>query len=129
MVGCAGAQRMLVRRRWEGASTPDAFPVFYTIGAAYHLLDDNLVLSSTLEMVEENPPGLDLGAAYTWRERFTVRTGIANYTGDDELDQGSYAAGITLNVSRRLSVDYTFATDSIDDDTIHIFALHMNYGD
>ena len=107
----------------------DKFPAFYTIGAAYRLFDDDLVFSGTVEMVEDNPPGLDLGAAYTWRERFTIRTGIANYTGDDELDQGSYAAGFTIAVSRRFSVDYTFATDSIDDDTIHIFALHMSYGD
>jgi hypothetical protein len=107
----------------------DAFPAFYTIGAAYHLLDDDLVFSGTVEIVEDNPPGLDLGAAYTWRDRFTFRTGIANYTGDDELDQGSYAAGFTVAVSQRLSVDYTFATDSVDDDSIHIFALHMSYGE
>jgi hypothetical protein len=107
----------------------DDFPAYYTVGAAVRTFKDALVLSGAIELVQDNPMGLDFGASYEVNDRFTVRTGFYNFTSDDDFDQGSYAAGITLGVTRSMSVDYTYATDSYNDDSIHQFALHMGYGD
>ncbi len=107
----------------------DKFPAYYTVGAAVRTLGDALVLSGAVELVQDNSPGLDLGASYALNDRFTVRTGFYNFTADDDFAQGSYAAGITLGVTRSMSVDYTYATDPFNDDSMHLFAVHMEYGD
>ena len=106
----------------------DEFPVYYTIGAAYRLFADRLLLAATLEFLEDNPMGTDLGVQYAYNDTFSFRTGIYNYNSDDALDYGSFSAGFTLQATGRIGVDYAYATDVIDDDSIHSLTLVMTYG-
>ncbi|MFC1508954.1 PorV/PorQ family protein [Candidatus Omnitrophota bacterium] len=104
----------------------DKFPLFYTVGAAYKTYRDKVLLAATLEFVEDNPMGIDLGASYRLNRIFTVRTGIYNYTSSDELESGSLTAGFTLRVTSSISFDYAYLTGSIDNDSIHCISLVMN---
>ena len=106
----------------------DKFPLYYTVGAAYKAYKDKILLAATLEFVEDNPMGLDLGASYRFSRIFTVRTGIYNYTSTDELESGSFTAGFTLRATSSISFDYAYLTGSIDNDSIHCISLVMNYG-
>ena len=107
----------------------DKFPVYYTGGVAYRIFDEKLVISTTVECVEDNSPGLNFGVSYVYNEWFTLRTGLYNYTTSDELGSGSLTAGFTVNASESLSIDYAFVADTIEDDSIHSISLVFNYGE
>ncbi|MBN1290212.1 MAG: PorV/PorQ family protein [Candidatus Latescibacteria bacterium] len=106
----------------------DKFPLYYTAGVSYKMLGDKLLLASTLEFIEDNPYGVNLGVSYEFNDTFTCRSGIYNYTSSDELDSGSYTAGFTVRVTPSISADYAYGTDGIDNDNIHCISLIMNYG-
>lgn len=106
----------------------DEFPLYYTFGAAYKAYSDRILLAATLEFVEDNPMGIDLGASYRFNRIFTVRTGMYNYTSSNELESGSFTAGFTLRVTSSISFDYAYLTGSIDNDSIHSISLVMNHG-
>ncbi|MBT4485070.1 MAG: PorV/PorQ family protein [Candidatus Latescibacteria bacterium] len=106
----------------------DKFPIYYTGGLAYRLFN-KILLSSTVEYIEDNPLGLNAGVSYEFTERFTLRTGVYNYSSLDELNSESFTAGFTLRVSSSLNLDYAFATDNADNDNIHIIAIVLGYGD
>lgn len=105
----------------------DKFPVYYTAGLAYKAFKEKLILSSTVEIIEDYPPGLDIGISYVYNKSFTLRTGVYNYNSSDELDSGSFTAGFTLRVTASVNFDYAYTTDNIDDDSIHIIGLVMSY--
>ncbi|MFC1693422.1 PorV/PorQ family protein [Candidatus Latescibacterota bacterium] len=107
----------------------DKFPLYYTGGLSYKLFSDKLLLSSTLEFVEDNPVGLDLGISYACIDRLTIRTGVYNYTSSDKLNSGSFTAGFTLKVSGSLQFDYAYASDGIEQDNLHVVSLLMHYGE
>lgn len=107
----------------------DKFPVYYTLGLAYRLYMDKLLLSAALENVEDNPIGLNVGISYDLTERFTLRTGMYNYTSSDELDSGSYAFGFTIGVTNSTSFDYAYVPDDFANDSFHIISLVMSYGE
>ena len=107
----------------------DSFPVYYTFGVAYKAYMDKILLSATVENVEDNPVGLNLGAAYEVNDRIILRTGIYNYTSSDEFDTGSATFGFTLNVTRTLGFDYAYVPDDFGNDSLHVASLFMNYGE
>jgi len=107
----------------------DKFPSYYTGGVSYRMLDDKLLAAMTLELIEEYPLGVDIGVSYIVYKVFTVRTGIYNYTTDDELESGSYTAGFSLQVTGSISLDYAFATDRFDGDNTHVVAITMGIGE
>ncbi|MFC1528830.1 PorV/PorQ family protein [Candidatus Latescibacterota bacterium] len=106
----------------------DKFPVYYTGGLAYRIFN-KIILSSTVEFIEDNPLGMNAGISYEYNQRFTLRTGVYNYSSSDELNSKSLTAGFTLGVTGSLSLDYAFATDDADNDNIHIVAFVINYGE
>ncbi|MCE5248779.1 PorV/PorQ family protein [bacterium] len=106
----------------------DRFPHYNTFGVAYQLFREKLLLASTLELVEGNPFGLDLGAAYKYNDTFTLRAGLYNYTSSDELDTGALTAGFTVRVTGSISLDYAYSSDPLENDSIHCFSLVMTYG-
>ena len=107
----------------------DTFPVYYTAGAAYNTLKDKLLVSSTIEYIEDNPLGLNFGVSYVYNKKFILRTGIYHYTSSDELDSGAFTAGFSLKVTESINFDYAYTSDNIDDDAIHIVAFMMSYGE
>ena len=106
----------------------DKFPLYYTAGISYKAFGDKLLLASTLEIIEDNPIGLDLGASYQYKNTFTLRTGIYNYTTSDELASGAFTAGFTVRVTGSISLDYAYNSDPLENDSIHCFSLVMTYG-
>ena len=106
----------------------DKFPLYYTAGVAYKTYKDKLLFASTLEFVEDNPYGINLGVSYVYNKTFTLRSGIYNYTTSDELESGSFTAGFTLRVTSSISADYAFVNDTMEIDTIHCISLVINYG-
>ena len=107
----------------------DVFPAYFTLGVAYKTFKDKLLLSASLENVEDNPAGLNLGVSYDLKERLTLRTGLYNYTSSDELDSGSATFGFTLRVSGTMDFDYAYVPDDFNNDSVHIISLVMNYGE
>lgn len=107
----------------------DKFPVYYTAGAAYKTLKEKLVVSSTVEYIEDNPLGLNFGVSYEYNEKFTLRTGYYNYTASDKYDSGSLTAGFSLRVTESINFDYAYAADSVYDDSIHVISFLMKYGE
>ena len=107
----------------------DKFPVYYTVGLAYKTYMDKLLLSASLENVEDNPTGINLGVSYDLHERLILRTGIYNYTSSDELGSGSYTFGFTINITRSLGFDYAYVPDDFANDAVHIVSFLMNYGE
>jgi len=107
----------------------DEFPVYYTLGMAYRLYMDKLLLSVALENVEDNPIGLNAGVSYDLTERFALRTGVYNFTSSDELNSGSYTFGFTLGVTNSIDFDYAYVPNDFRNNSIHIISLVMNYGE
>lgn len=107
----------------------DEFPAYYTFGLSYKMFDEKLILSTTLESIEDYPLGVDVGASYEYNRSFILRTGFYNYNSSDELDYGSFTAGFTVNVTRSIGFDYAYMTDGFDDGSIHIISLVMGYGE
>jgi len=107
----------------------DEFPVYYTLGLAYRLYMDKLLLSAALESVEDNPIGLNVGVSFDLTERFTLRTGIYNFTSSDELNSGSYTFGFTLGVTNSMDFDYAYVPDAFANDSFHTISLVMSYGE
>jgi hypothetical protein len=107
----------------------DKFPVYYTLGAAYRMLGDRLILSATAEQVEDNPLSLNGGVSYDLIDRLCLRTGFYHYTNADELDMGSFTYGMTLGLTSRTMFDYAFMPDGLIGEDIHIISFVMNYGD
>ncbi len=105
----------------------DKFPMYYTVGAAWTGLDGKLVISGMTESVEDNPTGIDFGASYEVNRLFTVRGGIYNYSSADGLDYGSVTGGFSLRVTGTICFDYTFASDSVENDRLHLFSLLLSY--
>ena len=107
----------------------DKFPLYYTMGCAYRAFADKLLLSATLENVEDNPIGLNLGASYAYNDRFTLRTGIYNYTSSDEMNAGSFTYGFSIRITRSITFDYAYVPDDFEDDSVHIISIVTNYGE
>ncbi|MFC1541132.1 PorV/PorQ family protein [Candidatus Latescibacterota bacterium] len=107
----------------------DSFPVYYSIGVAYKTYMDKLLFSASFENVEDNPAGLNLGTSYEIHDRLTLRTGLYNYTFSDEFETGSVTFGFTLNVTRTLGFDYAYVPDDFGNDSVHVVAFLMNYGE
>jgi len=107
----------------------DKFPAYYTVGAAYKMFNEKLLVSATAEYVEDYPLGLDAGVSYDLYRSLTLRAGIYNYTSSKELDSDSFTAGLTLAVTNSIDFDYAYATDTIDNDNIHTIGLTMSYGE
>ena len=107
----------------------DEFPAYFTLGIAYRTFKDKLLLSASLENVEDNPAGLNLGFSYDLKERLTLRTGLYNYTSSDELDSGSATFGFTLRITGTMDFDYAYVPDDFNNDSVHIISLLMNYGE
>lgn len=105
----------------------DKFPLYYTFGAAWTGIGDRLVISGMVESVEDNPAGFDFGASYAVNRLFTVRGGVYNYTRTDGLDFGSVTGGFSLRVTGTIAFDYTFASDSVENDRLHLFSLLLSY--
>jgi hypothetical protein len=107
----------------------DNVPVYYTVGLAYRLLDDKLLLSAMTESVKDNPTGYDLGAAYTVMKALTLRGGIYNYTPSGGLDFGSVTAGFSVKVTRSIGFDYAYSADALENDRINLVSLVLSYGE
>jgi len=107
----------------------DKFPVYYTFGAAYKMNKDKLILSATLENVEDNPIGLDVGVSYSLTEKLILRSGVYNYTSDDELNAGSYTFGFTLRVTSSLDFDYAYVPVDFEKESVHCISIVTNYGE
>ncbi len=107
----------------------DSFPIYYTFGVAYRAYMDRLLFSLTLENVEDNPAGLNLGASYVLHDRITLRTGYYNYTSSDEIDTGSPTFGLTLNVTGTVGFDYAYVPNDFGNDSLHVASLFLNYGE
>lgn len=106
----------------------DKFPLYYTAGLSYKLFQEKLLLAATVEVIEDCPLALDLGAGYSYNEKFTVRTGLYNYSSSDELETGAFTTGFTARITSSLCVDYAFISDTLESDAIHSLSLVMNYG-
>ena len=107
----------------------DEFPVYYTVGCAYKAFADKLLVSTTLESVEDNPIGLNLGVSYAYNDRFTLRTGVYNYTSSDKMEAGSFTYGFSIRVTRSINFDYAYVPDDFEDDSVHIISMVMGYGE
>ena len=107
----------------------DKFPAYYTLGLSYKLFQDKLILSAALENVEDNPAALNLGISYEYNQRFTLRTGMYNYTSSDEMDSGSFTFGFSAKLTRSLDIDYTYVPTDFNDESIHLLSLVVNYGE
>ncbi|MFC1511938.1 PorV/PorQ family protein [Candidatus Latescibacterota bacterium] len=107
----------------------DDFPVYYTLGAAYRLFADRLILSATAEKVEDNPLSINGGVSYDLTDRFSIRTGFNHYTTADKLDMGSSTFGMTLGLTSRTVFDYAYVPDSFIGEDIHIISFVMSYDD
>jgi hypothetical protein len=107
----------------------DKFPVYYTLGLAWKPIKDKVVLSVMTESVQDNPTGFDFGASWAVNTIFTLRAGVYNYSSSEGLDYGSITGGFGLRVSQTIGFDYTFASDNIENDRIHLLSLVLTYGD
>jgi hypothetical protein len=107
----------------------DKLPLYYTLGLAYRMLDDKLIVSAMTESVEDNPTGYDLGASYKLMEAFTLRAGVYNFTPSGGLDAGSLTAGFSLQVTGSIALDYAYAADTITNDKINLISLVLSYGE
>lgn len=107
----------------------DKFPLCYTIGLAWKPLGDRFVLCAMTESVQDNPTGYDFGASWAYNRILTLRAGVYNYTTTDGLDYGSITAGFGLRVTGTIGFDYTFASDSIENDRLHLVSLVLTYGE
>lgn len=107
----------------------DKFPLFYTAGMAWKPIGDKLLLSAMVESVEDNPLGYDFGASFAYNNMFTLRAGVYNYTASGGLDYGSFTAGFSLQVTRTIAFDYAFASDTVENDRLHILSLVLTYGE
>ncbi len=107
----------------------DKFPFYYTFGLAYRIYMDKLLLSAAMENVEDNPVGINIGISYNLTERFTLRTGIYNYTSEDKMDSGSFTYGFTLGVTNSIGFDYAYVPDDFANNSFHIISFVMNYGE
>lgn len=107
----------------------DKFPVYYTLGAAYKTLGEKLLISTTLESVQDNPLGLNAGISYDVYDRLAVRGGIYNYTSSDELGSGSMTLGFTIQLTGSASFDYAYVPDDFDGNSIHMISFDMFYGE
>ncbi|MCD6308676.1 MAG: hypothetical protein J7M24_06745 [Candidatus Latescibacteria bacterium] len=105
----------------------DKFPFYYTGGVSYSMLNDKLLAAIMLELIEEYPLGVDAGVSYAVYKVFTIRTGVYNYTTDNELQSGSYTAGFSLQVTGSISLDYAFTADRFDGDDTHVIAITMGF--
>ena len=106
----------------------DEIPLYYTAGVAYKMLQDKLMVSSTLEFLEDNPLGINLGTSYILSPRFTARAGVYNYTSSDEVDSKSLTAGFSVQVTGSVGFDYAFLSGGVDGNSVHCISLIMNYG-
>ena len=79
------------------------------------------------ESVEDNPTGFDFGASYAVNRMLAVRGGVYNYTRAGGLDYGSVTGGFSLRVTGTIGFDYTFASDSVENDRLHLFSLLLSY--
>jgi len=107
----------------------DKFPLYYTVGVAWKTLGEKLLLSAMTESVEDNPLGCDFGASYAYNRMLTLRAGVYNYTASGGLDYGSFTAGFGLQVTGTIGFDYAFASDTVENDRLHILSLVLTYGE
>jgi hypothetical protein len=107
----------------------DEFPLYYTLGASYHLLDGALNLAAALEKVQDNPLYLDAGVSYEVSDRFALRTGYYHYTSDDEIGEGSPTFGMTLGLTARTEFDYAYVPSGLSDEAVHIISFIVRSGD
>jgi len=107
----------------------DKFPVYYTAGCAYKTRGDKLILSATVESVQDNPLGFDLGGSYSYNDRFSVRAGMYNYTLEDGLETGSLTFGFSLNITESVGFDYAYVPDDFEGESIHVAGILVSYGE
>ena len=101
----------------------------WVAGAAYRTFGRKILLSAAVEHMEDNPLAFNAGAAYDYNKMFTLRAGYYHYTASSEIETGSITAGFTLNITRSTGIEYAYAADGVETDSIHTVALVMEYGD
>jgi hypothetical protein len=107
----------------------DKLPLYYTVGLAWRMFDDKILLSAMTESVQDNPTGYDFGAAYKVMKAFTLRAGIYNYTPSGGLDAGSITAGFSVQVTGSIGLDYAYVNDTVENDRINLISLVLSYGE
>jgi len=107
---------------WEqGSTTYDEFPSNFRLGASYRLFQQKVTLAADVEKNQEQSARAHLGAEASIDPSLMVRVG---------LDHGTLVVGGSLIKpisARTFHLDYALLTDSVTEETSHIFTWHFQF--